>query len=99
MIIKRIKLPGGEFRAETSSVTSWMESRGYLDDPRSEPIRTASGQCLPGVLETSNLRVTCPHHQATQGAHATLRGQEEKYSHYPVRAGLFFIANIKIFKT
>ena len=76
-----------------------MESRGFLDDPGSEPVRTASGQCLPGVLETSDLRVTCPRPQATQGAHATLRGQVEKDSHYPVRAGLFFIASIKIFKT
>lgn len=36
-----------------------MESRGFLDDPGSEPVRTASGQRLPGVLETSDLRVTC----------------------------------------
>ena len=78
-----------------------MESRGFVDYPRSKPIRTASGRCLPGVLETSDLRVTCPRPQAMNPRElmATLRGQVEKYSHYPVRAGLFFIANIKIFKT
>lgn len=76
----------------------------HLDHSRLSPA-TPQGQatgtrCLPGVLKTSELRVTWQfvtrqHRELVQ----SIQGLGKEIFHYPVRGWAFFIASIKIFKT